>query len=114
MKGSTVYLVLLGLAVAAIGGVFTLLMWDSYQRAVSQRGWPRVEAVVLSSEVGEFRHDEFSPKEYRLEILYGYEWAGEARSGEKLTVRGNPTSKDGGKIRRQAELFPAGPRSPRM
>ena len=77
MKGSTVYLIFLGLAVAALGVLFTLLMGSSYQRAVDQRSWPQVEAVVLSSGVGEFRHDEFSPREYRMEILYGYEWKGE-------------------------------------
>ncbi len=108
MKGSTIYLIFLGLAVAAIGGLFTGLMWDSYQRAVDQRGWPQVEAVVLSSGVGEFQHDDFSPREYRLEILYGYEWEGEAVTGGKLTARGNPTSKDKGKIAGQVKSFPAG------
>ncbi len=108
MKGSTVFLVFLGLAVAAMGGLFTALMWGSYQRAANQRSWPRVEAVVLSSEVEEYQHDEFSPKEYRLEILYGYEWEGEAMTGEKLTARGSSPSKDRAKIAGEAKDFPAG------
>lgn len=108
MKGSSIYLIFLGLVVAAIGGLFTLLMWDSYQRAVDQRNWPQVEAVVLSSEVREFQHDEFSPKEYRVEILYGYEWESEAMTSDRLTARGNPTSKDRAKIQGQSNAFLAG------
>ena len=108
MKGSTIFLIFLGLAVAVMGGLFTALMWDSYQRAVDQREWPQVEAVVLSSGVEEFQHDEFSPKEYRLEILYGYEWEGEAMTGGNLTTRGNSSSKDLGKIAAQSKAFPAG------
>lgn len=108
MKISSIYLIFLGLAVAAIGGLFTILMWSSFQRAIDQRSWPKVDAIVLSSEVGEFQHDEFSPMEYRLEILYGYEWEGVTMTGEMLTERGNATSKDRRKISKQAELFPAG------
>jgi hypothetical protein len=89
MKVSTVFLILLGLSIAAIGGLFTVLMSSSYGRAVEQRAWPQVDAVVLSSEVEEWRHDEFSQKEYRLKILYGYEWKGEAKTGERYDFRGN-------------------------
>lgn len=91
MKGSTIFLVSLGLCVTAIGGLFTVLMWNSYARAVDQRSWPQVEAVVLSSEVEEWKHDEFSPKEYRFNVLYGYEWDGVAMTGERVTARGNPS-----------------------
>lgn len=108
MKGSTVFLIFLGLAVAAIGGLFTKLMWNSYARAVDQRQWAQVEAIVLSSDVVEYKHDEFSPMEYHLEILYGYEWKGEALTGDKLSVRGNPNSKDMGKIAGEVKDFPKG------
>lgn len=112
MKGSTVFLVFLGLAVVAMGGLFTALMWGSYQRAVDQRSWPQVEAIVLSSKVGEFQHDEFSPREYRMEILYGYEWKGEAMTGERLAVRGSAASKDRVRIAGQVKEFPAGAKVP--
>lgn len=108
MKGSTVFLVMIGLAVAAMGALFTVLMWDSYQRAVDQRSWPQVEAVMLSSEVEEYQHDEFSPTEYRLKILYGYEWQGEAMTGDRLSARGSASSKEREKIQGQAKAFPAG------
>lgn len=112
MKGSSVYLIFLGLAVAAIGALFTGLMWNSYQRAVDQRSWPQVEAVVLSSEVVEYQHDEFSPQEYRLEILYGYKWENHAMTGDMLTVRGSSPSKDRGKIEGQVKTFRKGAKVP--
>ncbi len=102
------YLVFLGLAVALIGALFTALMWGSFQRALDQRSWPQVEAVVLSSEVEEYQHDEFSPKEYRLKILFGYEWKGEAMTGDRLTARGSSPSKDRRKIAGQERVFPTG------
>lgn len=92
MKASSIFLILVGLVIAALGGFFTWLMWGSFQRASDQRTWPQVEAVVLSSEVEEWLHDEFSPREYRLKILYGYEWEGKPKTGERLTVRGSPFS----------------------
>jgi hypothetical protein len=111
MKGATLFLILLGLIVAAFGGVFTVLLWNSYQSAVDQRSWPKVEAVVLSSEAVEYQHDEFSPKEYQLEILYGYEWKGDRMTGERYEMRGNPKYKDRAKIERLAKSLPAGKRT---
>lgn len=111
MKGSTVFLVLLGLAVAAIGALFAALMWNSYQKAVDQRSWPKVEAVVLSSEVKETQHDEFSPREYQLEILYGYEWKSERLTSERYGVRGNPKYKDRARIESLVKTLPEGMRT---
>lgn len=108
MKASTVFLVIFGLIIAAIGGLFTALMWDSYQRASAMHEWPQVEAVILSSEIDERRHDEYSAKEYSVKLLYGYEWKGEARTGELLTARGNPWSKERARTERELKNFPAG------
>lgn len=108
MKSSTVFLVLFGLVTSLIGGLFTALMWDSFQRASAMHGWPQVEAVILSSGIDERRHDEFSAKEYQVKLLYGYEWRGEAKTAELLTARGNPWSKDLARTERQLEKFPAG------
>ncbi len=108
MKASTVFLVILGLAVAGIGGLFTALMWDSYQRASAMHAWPQVEAVILSTEIGERLHDEFSAKEYSVKLLYGYEWKGEAMTGELLTARGNPWSKERARPEKELEKFPKG------
>jgi len=111
MKVPTVFLILLGLSVSAIGGLFTVLMWKSYERAVEQRSWPQVDGLVLSSELEEWRHDEFSQKEYRLKILYGYEWEGEARTSERYDFRGNPNYNKRNKVEAMAGKFPAGSRT---
>lgn len=108
MRFSTVFLIFLGLALAGIGGIFTKLMWESYGRAVEQGSWPRVEAVVLSSEVEEWRHDEFSQMEYRLKLLYGYEWEGEAMTGDHYGVRGNPNYNKREKVEEIVKAFPVG------
>lgn len=108
MKGSTLFLALLGLVIALIGAVFTVLMWKSYERAVGQRSWPQVDAVVLSSEIEEWQHDEFSPKEFRVKILYGYEWEGERRTGERYGFRGNPNYNKRNKVAGIVEAFPTG------
>lgn len=58
------------------------------------RTWPEVACVILSSELGERQHDENSPIEFRLNLSFGYEWDGQARTGDRLTLRGSPwTSK---------------------
>ncbi|MFD2257757.1 DUF3592 domain-containing protein [Luteolibacter algae] len=111
MKASTIFLVLLGLSIAAIGGVFTMLMWKSYLKASAMHDWPQVEAVILSSEVEEWEPNEFSPREYRLKVLYGYEWDGEAKTGERLTSRGNPYSSKRDQAESQKEKYPAGART---
>jgi hypothetical protein len=108
MKASTVFLVIFGLVTAGIGGLFTALMWDSYQRASAMHAWPQSEAVILSSEIEERRHDEYSAKEYRVKLLYGYEWKGEAKTGELLTARGNPWAKELARSERELEKFPEG------
>ncbi len=108
MKASTAFLILLGLAIAAMGVVFTGLMWDSYRRASEMHAWPQADAVILASELEERLHDEYSPREYRLRILYGYQGEGERRTGERLSSRGNPWSNKKAVPEAQLEKYPVG------
>ena len=108
MKASIVLLVIFGLITVGIGGLFTALMWDSYQRASAMHAWPQTEALILSSEIEERKHDEYSAKEYRVKLLYGYEWKGEAKTGELIVARGNPWAKERARAERQLENFPEG------
>ena len=108
MKGGTIFLVLLGLSIAGVGGVFTVLMWNSYERAVSQHAWPQVDGVVLSSEVEEWKEHDFTPMEYRLKVLYGYEWKGEPKTGSRFDFRGNPKYNKLDKIEALVEKYPTG------
>ena len=102
------YLAILGLVLAFIGGVFILLMGRSFLRAFEMRGWPEVPCVILSSEVGERRHDENSPQEYRHDLSFGYTWKGEARTGDHLTLRGSPWSSNRGLAEARAAEYPVG------
>jgi hypothetical protein len=86
------YLAFLGLSLALIGGVFVWLMARSYLRAREMRSWPEVACVILSSELVERRHDENSPIEFRHDLSFGYEWQDQPRTGDHLTLRGNPWS----------------------
>ncbi|MGL4399987.1 MAG: DUF3592 domain-containing protein [Luteolibacter sp.] len=86
------YLALIGLSLALIGGVFVWLMARSYLRAKEMRNWPEVACVILSSELAERRHDRNSPVEFRHDVSFGYEWQGQPRTGDRLTLRGNPWS----------------------
>jgi hypothetical protein len=85
-----VFLALLGAFLVLIGSSFVYLMGRSYLRASEMRDWPEVPCVILSSSIEERKHDEISPTEYRQEILYGYEWRGQAFTGDHLTLRGSP------------------------
>ncbi len=102
------FLAFLGLSLAAAGGVFFSLMWRSYDRAREMHAWPEVECIILSSEVEERRIDPNSPHEFRVNVLYGYEWEGQRLSGERITSRGNPWTSKTGVIEAQAAEFPTG------
>jgi hypothetical protein len=108
MKGSTVFLVILGLIIASLGGLFVVLMGMSFMRAVDQRAWPQVQGVVISSEIEEYRYNEFSSKEYRLIIRYGYDWKGDRKTGERYGFRGNPKYNKRNKIEDLMSSYPVG------
>jgi hypothetical protein len=43
-----------------------------------------------------------------VKLLYGYEWKGEAKTGELIVARGNPWAKERARAERQLENFPEG------
>ncbi len=102
------FLAVLGLGLAVIGGAFVLLLGRSYLRAKDMRSWPEVPCVVLSSEIGERKHDQFSPPEYRQEIIFGYEFAGERRTATHLALRDNPWSSNRAMMEERIAELPAG------
>ncbi len=83
------FLILLGLSIASVGGLFAWLMARSYLRAREMRTWPEVPCVILSSEIEERRHDPHSPVEYRLAVSFGYEWQGVGKTGDLVSLRGS-------------------------
>jgi Protein of unknown function (DUF3592) len=102
------YLAFLGLSLALIGGVFVWLMARSYLRAREMRSWPEVACVILSSELVERRHDENSPLEFRHDLSFGYEWQDQPRTGDHLTLRGNPWSSKRKLMESRIKEYPAG------
>ena len=81
----------LGLAVALPGGVFCWLMARSFERAREMRAWPQVEAVILhAAREPRPNIDPNAPPEFRLDLLYGYEWQGQPLTSSRLSLRGSP------------------------
>lgn len=106
--GGRVFLALLGLSIALLGGVFVWLMARSFMRALDQRSWPEVPCVILVSEVEERQHDENSAPEYRQNISFGYEWQGKPQTGDHISLRGNPWTSKRELADARAEAYPNG------
>lgn len=102
-----IFLLVLGLLLAAIGGLFVWMMAASALRAKQTRDWPQVPCVILESEVRERLHDPQSPVEYRHHVAFGYEWEGGRHVSERASLRGNPwSSKREVVLERAARLNP--------
>ncbi|MDP3850881.1 MAG: DUF3592 domain-containing protein [Luteolibacter sp.] len=102
------FLVALGLATALIGALFIWLMARSFLRAREMRAWPEVECVILSTKIQERLHDPQSPREYRVDVTFGYEWQGAPHTGGRLTLRGNPWSSNRVLTAQRAAQYPPG------
>lgn len=98
----------MGLFLALIGLLFMALLGRSFLRAWDMRSWPQTRCVILVSSVEERRHDTWSPLEFRQELTYGYEWQGQAYTGDHLTLRDNPWSSKRELVEQRAAQLPAG------
>jgi hypothetical protein len=103
-----IFLVVLGLLLAAIGALFVWMMAASALRASHTRHWPQVPCVILVSEIHDRLHDPQSPVEYRHHIVFGYEWEGQAHTSERASLRGNPWSSKRGVVAARAAEYTAG------
>lgn len=90
--GARIYLSLIGLLLAAIGAVFSWLMWRSFDRAREIDHWPVVPCAILESEVESRRDDpdwpREMPQEFRFRVLYQYDWGGGTFESERYGLRG--------------------------
>jgi hypothetical protein len=102
------YLIALGLITALIGAAFVALLGRSFLRAKEMRSWPEVPCVILSSTIEERVHDPQSPRESRLNVTFGYEWNGTARTSDRFSLRGSPWSSKPDLTHKRAAEFPAG------
>jgi len=102
------YLAAVGLFLAMLGGVFVFLMARSFLRAKEMRSWPEVPCVIIVSDIEERRHDPQSPREYRHNVGFGYEWKGAAKSGEHTSLRDNPWTSNRAAAEKRAAEYPVG------
>mgnify|MGYP000037558479 FL=1 len=83
-------------------------MARSFLRARETRTWPEVSCVIISSEIGVRQHDENSPQEFRQNLSFGYEWQGQSRTSDRLTLRGSPWSSKRVLAEERVAQYPAG------
>lgn len=105
---SRVYLSFIGLALAAAGGVFFALMWQSFARARAVEQWPVVSCIILKSEVEERQVDPNGPVERRFAVLFGYQWEGRPYESELVKLRGSGWSSKGDIAPAYVERYPEG------
>lgn len=106
--GSRVYLTIIGLMLALAGGIFSWLMWRSFQRAREVDDWPQVPCVVLRSESETRQIDPNGQSEYRFAVLYGYHWEGVPKESDRLKLRGSPWVGKEAAVQIFTERYPAG------
>lgn len=107
-RGASIYLMFIGLAVAAMGVFFVGALWNSYQAAKETRAWTEVDAMVVESGVLERRFSKETAKEYSLKLLFEYQLEGKSHMGYQLKKRKNPWYRNEAKIDKLVELYPAG------
>lgn len=103
-----IVMLLVALSLIAIGVLFILLMGRSYLRAKEMRDWPVVPGVVLQSSIEQRQHDPYSPPEFSHQLTYGYEWQGEAHTGERISLRGVKWSSKRQAVVASFERYPVG------
>lgn len=97
----------MGLFLALVGLLFTVVLWRSYQRAMETRAWIETPCRVVSSVVLSEHPTPHSPMAYRLGLQYEYEFKGERHIGIKVKrVEGESPHKD--TIEALAEEYPGG------
>ena len=99
---------MIGLLLAAIGAIFTWLMWRSFDRAGEIEGWPQVPCAIIISEVEERRVDPELPPEYRFGVTYSYEWDGETYESDRFGLRGASWSKRPDEVRALVDFYQQG------
>ncbi len=89
------------------GGVFTAVLWQSYERAMETRKWIETPCRIVTSTVLSERPTPSSPVTHRFELRYEYVFAGARREGAKVKRTEGPTPHRV-KAEALAAEFPAG------
>jgi hypothetical protein len=105
------YLTFMGLALCMIGGIFVALMARSYLRAKSMHEWPQLPCLILKSDVEEYGIGGTVESEYRLNILYRYDFQGKSFESNRWSLRGSIPKSNPSAVEEMVQMYPVGTRS---
>ncbi|MFK7911733.1 MAG: DUF3592 domain-containing protein [Akkermansiaceae bacterium] len=100
------FLCLIGVSIISMGLLFGWLLLRSYLNASATREWNQSEAVILRSVVDQ-RQIKGSPAEFRLNLLYGYDYEGNSYTSNKLSPRGAKWGRSEEVVTALAKEYPA-------
>lgn len=106
--GQRIYLFIIGLGLATIGGFFMWLMARSYTQAKATRAWDETSAIILDVSIKERQIGPHVPTDYSPYILFGYEYGGERLTSERISPRGRKWAKEKAKAEAAIENYTAG------
>lgn len=107
-KGGYLYLALIGLALAILGGAFVVILGRGYLKARETRAWESGEAVVIRSQIGQRDLGPGIPTEYTHDLLFEYRFEGKSYQGDRVKRRKNPYFKNKAKAQRWVDDWPVG------
>lgn len=87
MNTSRLFPIFLGLLVAAIGFAFAYWMLAGYQKVAATYKWPEVPCTIMHSAIVEDTRVPNAVPDYRIDVLFQYEFAGETRTSERVETR---------------------------
>lgn len=106
-RGGRIWLAAIGVFLALVGALFTMVLWQSYQWAMETRAWIETPCRIESSVVISEKPTPHSPMAYRLAIRYAYEFQDQRVIGTSVRrVEGASPHKD--RVEELAAEFPAG------
>lgn len=78
------WIVAMGLGVAAAGWVFVLYLWGSYERAKAMEAWTEVPCMVVASSLEDGGLNQRGLPKYLVSVRFRYEIDGRAYESERL------------------------------
>ncbi len=106
-RAGQLFLCLIGVMLILVAGTFSWLMIRSYQNAKESRTWPQTEALVLRSVIDE-RQFSGAAREFRLNILFGYNYQGTEYTSDTISPRGAKWTREAEAVAELAKQYAAG------
>jgi Protein of unknown function (DUF3592) len=104
-RSGRLYLTIIGFSLCLIGGLFIWLMMRSFIRAKEMTHWHQENALIVHSEVEKIDIPMGTSAEYRLDILFSYQFNGQHYRSYLYDLRGGMRVSDKEKIRQLTEKF---------